>query len=583
MISYKNAFLYASFMHGDDDDPVLDTPLWQLADDLDSEGGGQDWMSRDFGGGDNDDGGDSSPEEIVPVMEDRVPPPAAAAAGEDAGVDAALWPTERSETGAEGFELGGGAWEAGEEGQGYGGGLYGAEAGAVGTAAAAAAAAGGGGGGAAVGGDSGYGQGGGWAYGGGGEAFAPEDGGGGGGGVPRDGTGGGWQGGGMGNAYGDTHGEAWQQQHHGADGEQRQHQEPLNWQADPAESGTAWGSPPAAAAAPTEAREQNLFWEQPTAPWAGGPAVVAPAVAGETGESSQGEAPPLPTTAPAVAVGEEQEQEPPPPVADWFEEGFWGAAAPAPAQAAATALTTAETAERQRAQEVDAVAAAAARIPLPPRSSSPDDDPGCTTGADGASPAGASPPAGDGWAAVASSPPGETTDRGGASDSPGTPKTAGWRSAERRGEGSPSLGEDNEKPWRQEQVEEGADDGRGDGEAATALSWARRRTGDSRRRRRYLDLEVFCDDEEGEELRLPPVRLDMKSAARGAGAATAAAAAAAAAAVEEVGEEVSESRGVVARAARGAWAALVRRLPAEEPGGKKSAEDGSEEDEGEWS
>ncbi|CAN0189628.1 unnamed protein product, partial [Hapterophycus canaliculatus] len=52
MVSYNNAFLYASFMHGDDDgdDPVLDTPLWQLANELDSDGG-QDWMSRDAAGG----------------------------------------------------------------------------------------------------------------------------------------------------------------------------------------------------------------------------------------------------------------------------------------------------------------------------------------------------------------------------------------------------------------------------------------------------------------------------------------------------------------------------------------------------
>ena len=38
-----------------------------------------------------------------------------------------------------------------------------------------------------------------------------------------------------------------------------------------------------------------------------------------------------------------------------------------------------------------------------------------------------------------------------------------------------------------------------------------------RRKRRYLDLEVFCDDEDGEELRLPPLRLDMRSDSRGTG------------------------------------------------------------------
>lgn len=48
MISYKNAFLYFSFLH-QDDDPVMETPLWKLADELDDgEGGdGRDWMSRD--------------------------------------------------------------------------------------------------------------------------------------------------------------------------------------------------------------------------------------------------------------------------------------------------------------------------------------------------------------------------------------------------------------------------------------------------------------------------------------------------------------------------------------------------------
>lgn len=45
MISYNNAILYASFMH-DDGDPVLDTPLWQLAEDADDDGG-EEWMSRD--------------------------------------------------------------------------------------------------------------------------------------------------------------------------------------------------------------------------------------------------------------------------------------------------------------------------------------------------------------------------------------------------------------------------------------------------------------------------------------------------------------------------------------------------------
>lgn len=48
MISYKNAFLYFSFLH-QDDDSVMETPLWKLADELDdSEGSdGRDWMSRD--------------------------------------------------------------------------------------------------------------------------------------------------------------------------------------------------------------------------------------------------------------------------------------------------------------------------------------------------------------------------------------------------------------------------------------------------------------------------------------------------------------------------------------------------------
>ena len=48
MISYKNAFLYFSFLH-QDDDLVLETPLWKLADEVDNgEGGdGRDWMSRD--------------------------------------------------------------------------------------------------------------------------------------------------------------------------------------------------------------------------------------------------------------------------------------------------------------------------------------------------------------------------------------------------------------------------------------------------------------------------------------------------------------------------------------------------------
>lgn len=45
MISYQSAFLYAGFLHGDDD-PVLDTPLWQLAEDAEDDSG-DDWMSRE--------------------------------------------------------------------------------------------------------------------------------------------------------------------------------------------------------------------------------------------------------------------------------------------------------------------------------------------------------------------------------------------------------------------------------------------------------------------------------------------------------------------------------------------------------
>ncbi|CAM9842126.1 unnamed protein product, partial [Ectocarpus fasciculatus] len=136
MISYKNAFLYASFMHGDandldeDDDPhpVLDTPLWQLAEALDTDGG-QDWMSRDAavntggggggGGGDIDDGGDKVVDQAVPASP-FAGGDVAAAVDDDGARD-----TMDDGSGGPGFaEVYGGD-------EGYGGGLYGAVEGAA--------------------------------------------------------------------------------------------------------------------------------------------------------------------------------------------------------------------------------------------------------------------------------------------------------------------------------------------------------------------------------------------------------------------------------------------------------------------
>lgn len=113
------------------------------------------------------------------------------------------------------------------------------------------------------------------------------------------------------------------------------------------------------------------------------------------------------------------------------------------------------------------------------------------------------------------------------------------------------------------------------------LQGGRRQTEQSpiqqRRRRRYLDLEVFCDDDEGDELRLPPVRLDMRSACRGSGVTEAIG-------VGRLGESrkvgagafrtgrgkvnLGDDRvglgqsvgGVASRATRGVWTALRRRL-----------------------
>ncbi|CAN0525574.1 unnamed protein product [Ectocarpus sp. 12 AP-2014] len=516
MISYKNAFLYASFMHGDvdvddegegegegdDPHPVLDTPLWQLAEALDTDGG-QDWMSRDGGvsaggGVDVDSGGDQVVDQAVP-------------ASPFVGGDAAAGFDDARATVDDGSGGPGFAEVYGD--QGYGGGLYGV---VEGTAAAAAA-------------GGGMGQDGDWPYGGSeGDGFGVHGGAGAGAGGGDGGVvGNGWQGGG-------SYGQDWQaQQDAWGDGQHQQAssgtwQEGFSTQTQQQEPGgvASWGGSTGSAAFWGRAGREEAFWGKEVNQWAAtaetatatgteGPAAAARASASDEGAD-----------APAVPAREEEEEEDPP-VFDWFEEEFWGAAAAQGEQ------------DEQHSNTSAGGGAAAADV---------DFGGGSSGGLDGEVFRGASPvAAGSGWAApapaaaAAAAATGEELAEGGgaaAAARPGgtsttTTNTAGMvlepPTGARRPESVVEDGDQERRRWHaqdeeeeeEEEEEEGDTRGRQESNDATVTALERGSGGArvrQRRRRRYLDLQVFCDDEDGEELRLPPVRLDMRSFARGSGA-----------------------------------------------------------------
>ncbi|CAN0365852.1 unnamed protein product, partial [Ectocarpus sp. 8 AP-2014] len=479
MISYKNAFLYASFMHGDVDDegeegdphPVLDTPLWQLAEALDTDGG-QDWMSRDGGG---DGGGDKVVDQAVPASPFAMGGDAAAAVFDDARA------TMDDGSGGPGF-----AEVYGD--QGYGGGLYDVVEGTVGAAAA---------GGVAQDGD--------WPYGGSeGDGFGVHGGagvGGGEGGV----VGNGWQGGG-------SYGQDWQAQQGGwEDGRQQQAssgawQEGYSTQTQEQESGgvASWGGSTRSAAFWGRAGREESFWGEEAKPWAAA-AETATATGTEGPVAAAGaSAPDEGADASAVPAREEEEEEADPPVFDWFEEEFWGAAAAAQGEQ-----------DEEHSNTAAGGGAAAGDVNF---------GGGSGGGLGGEGFRGASPvAAGSGWAAPAPAAAAAAAEAAEAAAGEGVmePPTGA-----RRPESLVEDGDQARRRWHaQEEEEEEEEEGESDtgdrhesnDAAVTALETA---SGGARvrQRRRYLDLQVFCDDEDGEELRLPPVRLDMRSSSRGSGA-----------------------------------------------------------------
>ncbi|CAN0083610.1 unnamed protein product, partial [Discosporangium mesarthrocarpum] len=139
MICYNNAFLYASFIH-EEDHPVMDTPLRELALEADADKGGEDWMAR--GNREPDDGLNnitpptrSCAAPALGAIPDLPHPANFATAG--LGDGRKVWPQdgagvrEGTQGGSEGgaWAPSGGGWETGkntsgwaEEGGGVGGG-----------------------------------------------------------------------------------------------------------------------------------------------------------------------------------------------------------------------------------------------------------------------------------------------------------------------------------------------------------------------------------------------------------------------------------------------------------------------------
>lgn len=509
MVSYNSAFLYASFMHDDDDDPVLDTPLWELADDLDSDGG-QDWMSRDG----------PIAEEDPPVAPSPAVPDAVEGATPTA--DGGELPLKQA-VAAGVYESGDSGWDGGANGDGGYGYERGDAHGSVGGAGAEH--------GRVVAAENSHGS----------EDFAPTAGG-------VD-VAGGWARNGV--ARGDT---GWQQVPEQE--QQRQQEEDLAlppWQAE-AEPGLGWastGGPGAGVVGGTP------FWEEQGESWTAGPAERAPPFsAARPVTGTDADAPPSPEDAPYVA--------------DWFDEEFGergegageverngeqggllssgvyeggfeeagvgnvGAGGREESGGYVYGGSSTDESGRHPSAGIDPVGAWG--YPPPPLHHEGAAGGGSAVGVPSPPSADVMPPQGEGWS----------------TRSTGTEAaTAAARGSLVGGE-KPLSADGEEADVVTEDVA-GADAG-GLASGTSPARARRRRT----RHRRYLDLEVFCDDEDGEELRLPPVRLDMRSASRGAGAE--AGGEESSATVKSGRDEGEGGRGAVWKVARGAWTALRRRL-----------------------